>query len=251
MARRSGRQRKVRSAPMSERVEALALGARPVGEGPAEVEVGGLGEVAVAAQPSDEGRRPAARRRAEQVLHLARDRPPPSPPGRGGSWGTAGTTRGRRRRCPPRSPPGSGSRAAARSRACTWLCIWLTLPKEARIFPTFSRKSPGSDVKVMKPSSTPDLLGAEGQEEVGPRVGVHDGLEGGLHLVHLQRGRGPVAVVAADGAQEVADHRDVGVEDLRGRRPVDGQRPRGTAGPTRSRRDLRRRRRRRLGLRGR
>ena len=41
-----------------------------------------------------------------------------------------------------------------------WLCIWLTLPKEARILPTFRRRSAGRDVKVMNPSSTPTSVGA-------------------------------------------------------------------------------------------
>ena len=36
----------------------------------------------------------------------------------------------------------------------TWLCSELTLPNAARILPTFVSSPPGSDVRVMKPSST-------------------------------------------------------------------------------------------------
>ena len=56
----------------------------------------------------------------------------------------------------PSSPPTRLSVTMGRSvQGMTWLCIWLTLPNEARILPTLTRKFPGREVKVTKPSSTP------------------------------------------------------------------------------------------------
>ena len=65
MARRSGRQRRVRSAPTSARVAGPAplLGRAACANEPADVEVRGLGEVAVAAQAAHVGE-VAARRGA-------------------------------------------------------------------------------------------------------------------------------------------------------------------------------------------
>ena len=76
-----------------------------------------------------------------------------------------------------------------------------------------------------------DALLPERHEEVGAGVGIDDRLEGGLRLGHLQRGT-RIDRVPAGRAEEVPDHGDVGVEDLRGRRrcAVDRQRPRRTAG---------------------
>ncbi len=50
----------------------------------------------------------------------------------------------------PSSPPTRSWVTSGRSvQGITWLCIWFTLPKEARILPTFSSRFAGRDVKVM------------------------------------------------------------------------------------------------------
>ncbi len=95
----------------------------------------------------------------------------------------------------------------------TWLCWLSTLPKTSRSLPILARKPPGRVGKVTKPSSTPISSGPIGEEEVGARIRIHDGLEAQLGLVQLQRGLGALPLVS-HGTQEVADDRDVGVEDL-------------------------------------
>jgi hypothetical protein len=61
------------------------------------------------------------------------------------------------------------------------------------------------------------LVGAEREEEVGPREGVDHRLQRELRLVERE-GRARVDVVLPGGGDEVADHGHVGVEHLRGRR---------------------------------
>ena len=51
-----------------------------------------------------------------------------------------------------------------------------------------------------------DRVRREGQEEVGPRVRVHDGLEGRLCLVQLEGGRGEARVVLADSPGKLVCH---------------------------------------------
>src|SRR6266545_1514350 len=65
-----------------------------------------------------------------------------------------------------------------------------------------------------------DAFRAEGDEEVGARVGVDDRLDSQLGFAELRGGEVLDGVVAAD-REEVADHRDGGVEVIRGlRRPA-------------------------------
>ena len=61
-----------------------------------------------------------------------------------------------------------------------------------------------------------DALLAEGEEEIGAGVGVDDFLEADFAFVHFERRRGASAVIAG-GADEIADHADIGVEHLGGR----------------------------------
>ena len=132
----------------------------------------------------------------------------------------------RSRRARPRRRGGSATRAGGRRRAARGC---------ARCSPCRTRRAscrpsagsrPGSVGNVMKPSSTPDLLGTEGEEEVGARVGVDDRLERQLRLRASRATARRLPGVLPIDADEVADRGDVGVEDLRGRRAaaVDGQR---------------------------
>jgi hypothetical protein len=93
------------------------------------------------------------------------------------------------------------------------------------------------DVRLLHP----DLVRAVGEEEVGAGVGIDDRLEAELGLVQLEGGLA-AARGLPDGADEVADGRDVGVEDLGAGcgASVQGQVARGT---TRSRGSRRHRRR--------
>ena len=59
-----------------------------------------------------------------------------------------------------------------------------------------------------------DALLAERDEEVGTRVGIDDGLERRFRLVERERRIGR-HLIAAGRAEEIADDRHVGVEDLR------------------------------------
>ena len=93
-----------------------------------------------------------------------------------------------------------------------WVCSAFDLAERARILPTFASKPPGSVGKVAN-LPRPHLVLPEGQEEVGPGVGIHDGLERQLGLLHLERGSPPPGTCRR--AEEVADGGDVGVEDLR------------------------------------
>ena len=105
-------------------------------------------------------------------------------------------------------------------------------------------QSAGQRRKRDEPFLELDALLAKRQEEIGAGVRIDDRLERHLGLGHLQRRR-RVDVVLSGGAEEVADHGHVGVEDLRrrGARRVDGQRAAWPARPGRARRHLRGRRR--------
>src|SRR5437879_1395960 len=54
---------------------------------------------------------------------------------------------------------------------------------------------------------------AEADKEVGSGVRIENGLEGDFAFVHFKRWRGPASAIAG-GAQKVADHRNVGVQNL-------------------------------------
>ncbi len=116
------------------------------------------------------------------------------------------------------SPPSRFVVTSGRStNGSVWLWRAFTLPKASRILPTFIRSPPGQRRERDEGLLDAHLVGPERQEEVGPRVGIDDGLEGQLRLVHLER-RFPSARRLAGHADEVADHRDVGVEGLGGAR---------------------------------
>ena len=85
-----------------------------------------------------------------------------------------------------------------------------------------------------------DAFGREGDEEVRPGVRIDNRLERRFRLVHLEGRRG-VDLVATSCTQEIADDRDVRVEDLgqRGRAAVDGQRSLWSAGASRTCRNRR------------
>jgi len=89
----------------------------------------------------------------------------------------------------------------------------LTLPKSARILPTFHQQSRGkrSEREVSFLHADPRL--AEGYEGVGARVGIDDRLEADFGLVKFQRACWDNIIVAG-GADEVADQADVGLSSL-------------------------------------
>jgi hypothetical protein len=80
-------------------------------------------------------------------------------------------------------------------------------------------------------------LGRGGEEEIGPRVRIDDGLQAYFRFVQLKR-RQRLGVVLPRRGDEVADDGNVGVEDLRQRRgvAVERQWPCRTGGARRSRR---------------
>src|SRR2546425_1177278 len=88
----------------------------------------------------------------------------------------------------------------------------LTLPNSARILPTFRRSPAGREVKVI---GFFDVYAgfAKGNESVGARVGIDDGLQADFGFVQFERGRGR-NVVASRGADEVTNQADVRVEEF-------------------------------------
>ena len=113
----------------------------------------------------------------------------------------------------------------------TWLCSVLTLPN-ARAHLADLHQQAARQRRERDEALLDAHLFAEGEEEVGARVGIDDRLKRRLGFVQLE-GR-LAARWRSDGAEEVADHRDVGIEDLgRGRRvAVHGQRAVGPPAPS-------------------
>ena len=80
----------------------------------------------------------------------------------------------------------------------------------------------------MKPSSSADFFGSDGDEEVGASVRIDDGLEATAPTPACSSDGSPPPGDLAGRADEVSDRGDVGVEDLRGSgaAAVDGKRRR-------------------------
>ena len=214
MARRSGRQRKVASTPEEPRGRVRGPSrCWPVGERAAEVQVRGLGEVAIARAGGPTPGQVAARRRAEDAsdspaVDLARrleeERRVREEP-RDRDAGVREPLLAAHQVLRHERPIRPGQHVVVH--ACS------TLPKAASHLPDLQQEAAGQRGEGDEALLDLDALGAEGEEEVGAGVGVHDGLERGLGLVHLERGGSPPSGPARR-AQEVADHGDVGVEDL-------------------------------------
>ena len=101
----------------------------------------------------------------------------------------------------------------------------LTLPKAERILPTLATKLPGRAVKRDVALFQVDAFFAERDEEVAAGVGIDDRLKSDFGLVHLEcgnglQGDGVLLRISAQGADEIADDADVGIERLGSERPA-------------------------------
>ena len=76
------------------------------------------------------------------------------------------------------------------------------------------QQSAGQRRERQEPFFDADALLAERDEEIGARVGIDNRLERRLRFVQLEGGL-RLDLIAAGGAEEVADDRHVGIEDLR------------------------------------